>query len=155
MQIKVFDMTSVNNEATIEHINSFIRGHKVLDIDRQFYTTSDSVGHWSIFITYIDLPNNSGASFGQKREKVDYKMVLNENDFARFSRLRVIRKQLAADDAVPAYAVFTDAELAQIAQLSSIDATSVSKISGIGERRMEKYGRLLCTMFQEGQLCDE
>ena len=48
------------------------------------------------------------------KEKVDYKLVLSEADFSLFSRLREIRKQIAIADAVPAYAVFTDEELAGI-----------------------------------------
>lgn len=71
----------------------------------------------------------------EKREKVDYKSVLNEADFDKFSRLRTLRKQLAESDAVPAYAVFTEAEQAQIARLPSIDALSVFKIEAVGEIR--------------------
>lgn len=147
MQIKIFDVSSVSSETDAEQINRFLRGHKILDVDKQFYTTSDSVGHWSLFITYLPGQSETVAYMPEKREKIDYKTVLSEADFAKFTKLRVIRKQLATDDAVPAYAVFTDAELAQIAQLSSIDEQSVMKINGIGERRIEKYGRLLCERF--------
>ena len=120
----------------------------MLDVDRQFYVTSDQVGHWSIAVTY--LPSHNSIVVGERREKIDYKEVLSVDDFDRFTKLRSIRKQLANSDAVPAYAVFTDAELAQIAQLSNIDTTSIAKISGIGERRIEKYGRALCEMLAEG-----
>lgn len=147
MQIKIFDISSISSESTQEQINRFIRGHKVLDIDKHFYTTSDNVGHWSLFVTYLPMPGDMTAIMSEKREKVDYKAVLSEADFEKFSRLRAIRKQLASDDAVPAYAVFTDAELSQIAQLSSIEEKTVFKISGIGEKRIEKYGRVLCERF--------
>lgn len=147
MQIKIFDISSVSSDGDIEQINRFLRGQKVLDIDKHFYTTSDNVGHWSVFVTYLPMPGAHNAVPLEKREKVDYKTVLNETDFEKFTRLRVIRKQLASDDAVPAYAVFTDAELAQIAQLSSIETKTVMKINGIGEKRIEKYGRLLCERF--------
>lgn len=147
MQIKIFDISSVNSEVNMEQMNRFIRGHKVLDIDKQFYTTSDNVGHWSVFITYLPVQGSETPAYAEKREKVDYKTVLSEEDFAKFTKLRMIRKQLAADDAVPAYAVFTDAELAQIAQLSSIEEKTVSRINGIGEKRIEKYGSLLCVKF--------
>ena len=149
MQLKIFDITSVGSEDSIEAINKFLRANKVLDIDRQFYYSSDKVGHWSLLITY--LPQQSAASFPafEKREKVDYKTVLNEVDFDKFSKLRAIRKQLAESDAVPAYAVFTDAELAQIAQLPSIDAMSVLKIQGIGEKRLEKYGKLISDRYND------
>lgn len=147
MQIKIFDISSISSENTQEQINRFLRGHKVLDIDKQFYTTSDNVGHWSLFITYLPTAGDVNPVMQEKREKIDYKTVLTEADFEKFTKLRALRKQLAADDAVPAYAVFTDAELSQIAQLSSIEEKTVMKINGIGEKRIEKYGRLLCERF--------
>lgn len=149
MQIKIFDISSRGSEDAQEQINKFMRQQKVLDVDRQFYVSSDNIGHWSVFVTYLPMsqqPTSQGNT-GERREKIDYKAILSEADFVKFTKLRAIRKQLAADDAVPAYAVFTDAELAQLAQLPQLDALSMSKISGIGEKRVEKYGRLLCDLF--------
>lgn len=150
MQIKIFDISSRGSDDAQEQINKFMRQQKVLDVDRQFYVSSDNIGHWSVFVTYLPMsqqPSSQGNT-GERREKIDYKAVLSEADFEKFTKLRAIRKQLAADDAVPAYAVFTDAELAQLAQLPHLDALSMSKINGIGEKRIEKYGRLLCALFE-------
>ncbi|MBQ4632407.1 MAG: HRDC domain-containing protein [Prevotella sp.] len=147
MQIKIFDLSSRGSEQQQEELNKFLRGHKVLDIDRQFYVSSGNVGHWSIAVTYLPATVVSGQQ--DRREKVDYRELLSPQDFERFAKLRAIRKKLAADDAVPAYAVFTDAELAQIAKMGNVDATLVARISGIGEKRMEKYGKILCEMFNE------
>ena len=59
MQVKIFDISSRGGEESIEQMNKFIRGHKVLDIDRQFYVSSDNAGHWSVFVTYL---SQSGTS---------------------------------------------------------------------------------------------
>ena len=48
------------------------------------------------------------------------RFVLDGRTFEVFSKLRVFRKQIAERDAVPAYAVYTDAELAEIAKLERI-----------------------------------
>lgn len=147
MQVKIFDIPAICSEETVEQINKFLRGNRVLDVDRQFYQSSDNVGHWSLLITYLPTQNSYG--FQERREKIDYKNVLDETAFAKFTKLRMIRKQLADNDAVPAYAVFTDAELAQIAQLPSIDATLLTQITGIGEKRVAKYGYLICERYNE------
>jgi ATP-dependent DNA helicase RecQ len=63
-----------------------------------------------------------------------------------FSKLRIYRKQLAENDTVPAYAVFTDAELAEIAKLESITHKNLLTINGIDEKRVEKYGKQICEM---------
>ena len=36
MQIKVFDIISLSDDNEIEIVNKFIRGHKVIDIDKHF-----------------------------------------------------------------------------------------------------------------------
>ncbi|MBR6757392.1 MAG: HRDC domain-containing protein [Bacteroidaceae bacterium] len=143
MEIKIFDISSRGSDEELEKMNKFMRGHKILDIDRQFYTSSDNIGHWSILVTYLPTVNPNV----ERKEKVDYKSVLSEEDFEKFTRLRAIRKQLAADDAVPAYSVFSDSELAQIAQLPQVLIGEIKRISGIGEKRVEKYGKLLCAAY--------
>lgn len=148
MQIKIFDILASASEQEVEVVNKFIRGHRVVDIDKQFYVSSDNVGHWSLCLTYLQVsPSQQQAVQFEKREKIDYKEVLSAEDFEKFARLRVVRKQLAADEAVPAYAVFTDAELAQIAQLPSVDATLMKQITGIGDKRIAKYGNLICEKY--------
>ena len=147
MQIKIFDISSRGCDDELEQINKFMRGHKILDVDRQFYTSTDNIGHWSILVTYLPAVTPTI----ERQAKVDYKSVLSEADFEKFTRLRAIRKQLAIDDAVPAYSVFTDAELAQIAQLSDIAVEYVKRISGIGDKRIEKYGKILCSMYNNEQ----
>lgn len=91
MQLKVFDITSVGSEETMETVNKFLRANKILDIDRQFYYSSDKVGHWSLLVTYLPQANVPASGPFEKREKVDYKSVLNEADFDKFSRLRALR----------------------------------------------------------------
>ncbi len=147
MNIKIFDIPAICPDDIVEQVNKFMRGHKVLDVDRQFYLSSDNIGHWSLLVTY--LPMQVPNVLPERREKVDYKAALDETSFAKFTKLRMIRKQLADNDAVPAYAVFTDAELALIAQLPSIDATLLAQITGIGEKRIVKYGNLICDRYNE------
>lgn len=150
MQIKIFDILASASEQDVDVVNKFIRGHKVVDIDKQFYVSSDNVAHWSLCLTYINsTPLQQQTAQFEKREKIDYKEVLSPEDFEKFAKLRWIRKQLAANDAIPAYAVFTDAELAQIAQLPSIDATLMKQITGIGDKRIAKYGNILCQIYNE------
>ena len=150
MQIKIFEILASAPEQDIEVVNKFIRGHKVVDIDKQFYVASDNVGRWSICLTYLSnyTSQQQNGQF-EKRDKIDYKEVLNTEDFEKFAKLRAIRKQLAVEDSVPAYAIFTDAELAQIAQLPSVDSTLLKRISGIGDKRIMKYGNLICERYKD------
>ena len=75
------------------------------------------------------------------KTKVDYREVLDEATFKIFSKLREIRKKIATDEGLPAYAIFTDEELSNIAKLEEIAASKIQTIKGIGEKKVEKYAQ--------------
>ncbi|MBR4155713.1 MAG: HRDC domain-containing protein [Bacteroidales bacterium] len=143
MQIKLFTIPCSESNELNEEMNRFLRGNKIVNIEKQFYVLN-SDAYWSFCVAY--LPNQN-MPIQERKEKVDYKEILDENSFARFTQLRSIRKVLAEKDAIPAYAVFTDAELSLISQLDEVNENNVRKIQGIGEKRMEKYGNIICEMF--------
>lgn len=78
--------------------------------------------------------------FQPGKNKIDYKEVLDEPTFRRFEKLRKIRKQISAEDAVPAYAVFTDEELSGLAKLECVNLENFTSVNGIGQKKMERYG---------------
>lgn len=132
----------------MEEMNKFLRGNKVVDISKSF-VQQGNVAYWSFCVTYLVGVPSKVQQPGERKEKVDYKQILSEAEFVRFALLRTLRKQLAENDAVPAFAVFTDAELAEMAKMSELSAKNLLKINGLGEKRVEKYGEPLCRMFTE------
>jgi superfamily II DNA helicase RecQ len=123
-------------------MNGFLQSHKVLKVEQHFYPTSSGAA-WCFCVSYIP----SLAQVPAIQRKTDYKEILSEAEFNIFSRLRSIRKEISAKDSVPAYAVFTDAELADMSRLEAISIVNVKKIPGIAEKRMEKYGNQLIEKY--------
>jgi ATP-dependent DNA helicase RecQ len=60
---------------------------------------------------------------------------------AVFQRLRTWRAATAKEEGVPAYVVFHDATLRQIAVERPATLAAVGSISGIGENKLRKYGQ--------------
>jgi ATP-dependent DNA helicase RecQ len=58
-----------------------------------------------------------------------------------FERLRAWRATTAKDQGVPAYVVFHDATLRQIATDSPSTLDALGRISGVGENKLAKYGQ--------------
>jgi ATP-dependent DNA helicase RecQ len=58
----------------------------------------------------------------------------------RFERLRALRKRIADDEGVPAYIVFSDAVLRQMAVHVPTTPASLLAISGVGPVKLERYG---------------
>lgn len=57
-----------------------------------------------------------------------------------FARLRALRKTLAEQEGVPAYALFTNEQLAGMVQRRVRTVGDLREIDGVGEARVEKYG---------------
>jgi len=63
-------------------------------------------------------------------------------DEALFEKLRGLRKQLADERGVPPYIVFSDVSLRQMARFYPADERELSRISGVGDRKLREFGAL-------------
>ena len=77
----------------------------------------------------------------RKREGLDY------ND-ALFQELRTLRKQLADEQQVPPFVVFSDATLAEMAAYQPVDADSFSRLNGVGKHKLGRYGTQFLQVIQ-------
>jgi len=57
------------------------------------------------------------------------------------SRLIALRRRLAAEAGVPAYVVFADKTLKEMEEKRPKDLMALSRISGVGSVKLEKYGK--------------
>ncbi len=144
MQIKIFIIPIYGGEEELSEMNKFLRTQRISEVNKTFVAES-GILCWSFCVTY--LPKSVETE--EKKGKIDYKNVLDEQTFARFSEMRNIRKELSNRDAIPSYAVFTDAELAEIAKLDVPNLQSIKNIPGIGQKKVEKYGRYFCENTDE------
>jgi superfamily II DNA helicase RecQ len=136
MQIKIYTIPIVGGESLTEDMNVFLRSKKILQTEMQLITDANRA-YWSFCIRYIEDVTISD----KEKPKVDYRLVLDEPSFNRFSKMREIRKKIAVDEAIPAYAIFNDEELAGIAKLEDRALTKMKTVKGIGEKKVEKYGQ--------------
>jgi ATP-dependent DNA helicase RecQ len=70
-------------------------------------------------------------------------------DKAIFDKLREVRKSLAARDGVPAYIVFGDRTLAQMAAELPETKEAMLKIGGVGEKKYERYAEAFIEAIKE------
>ena len=61
-------------------------------------------------------------------------------DEALFERLRQLRKQMADQQGVPPYIIFSDVSLRQMARQYPEDEREFARISGVGERKLQEFG---------------
>jgi superfamily II DNA helicase RecQ len=152
MRFRFFVVPVQGGEDAAQELNQFLAGHRILAIDRQF-VAEGSNSAWAICVSF----DESGAggtprSATGKRGKVDFKDVLSAPEFAVFARLRALRKERADAEGLPAYALFTNDQLAEMVQRRVTSAAALRDIAGIGEARVEKYGEAFLTILNEANL---
>ena len=79
----------------------------------------------------------AGAGAGQARPEA---AELSPEDAAMFEKLRAWRGATAKEQGVPAYVVFHDASLRQIAAARPATLAEMAEINGVGEAKLAKYG---------------
>jgi superfamily II DNA helicase RecQ len=146
MQIRIFNIALTDDGEVLGEMNRFLASNKVLEMEQRFYQNEHG-SYWSFCVRYLMI-NPSNFQQQTIKQKVDYKELLDENVFTIFSKLRECRKIIAANDAVPAYAVFTDEELAGIARLPEIEVGKLISVKGIGDKKAVKYGHQLIELFK-------
>jgi ATP-dependent DNA helicase RecQ len=66
-----------------------------------------------------------------------------------WERLRAWRAAIAKEHGVPAYVVFHDATLAELASVRPQSGTALGQISGVGQRKLERYGAALLELLRD------
>src|SRR4029453_9459514 len=66
-----------------------------------------------------------------------------------FNRLRALRKRLADEEGVPAYIVFSDAVLRQMAAAAPKSRDGLLALSGVGPVKLERYGDVFLELLRE------
>ncbi|MCY7768179.1 DNA helicase RecQ [Bacillus inaquosorum] len=74
-------------------------------------------------------------------------VAITEND-ELFERLRMVRKEIAAEQGVPPFVVFSDQTLKEMSGKQPANDEELLSIKGVGEQKRAKYGRLFLQEIQ-------
>ena len=75
-----------------------------------------------------------------------------EKDQALLDRLKALRLELAVDQGVPSYMVFSDATLKDMSAKQPISEQTMLKVVGVGEFKLQKYGQAFLKAIREYRL---
>jgi len=146
MAVKFFTVPIFRTSSVSDELDRFLTTHEIDSIDQQVVQSGrDSA--WTFCMHY---QNNTATKTATNRVgKIDYREVLEENQFAVYARLRDLRKQLAAQEGVPPYAVFKNEQLAAMVRGCVTTLAAMSEIPGVGTGRVEKYGDAFLNIMRE------
>jgi superfamily II DNA helicase RecQ len=98
----------------------------------------------------LSAAKSAGEKNRLKKSKIDYKQVLSPEDFALFAQLREWRKGEAAEIGVPVYTIFTNEQLAKIAEQKIHTKAGLQEIEGVGEARVKRYAEAVIGIVEQG-----
>ena len=81
---------------------------------------------------------SKSSSKGRKRRSGT---VVEQTNQPLFERLRRLRKTLADENGVPPYVIFHDKTLHEMAAVQPLELEHMSELSGIGEKKLERFGK--------------
>jgi len=114
------------------------------------YLESDSELHGGLRLTNRAKPLLKGeeslhlreVSVAQgKRQRGANRSVIERTNQPLFERLRRLRKELADELGVPPYVIFHDKTLHEMSAIQPLELEQMGEISGIGEKKLDKFGK--------------
>lgn len=84
-----------------------------------------------------DLRPQQSSSGRSRMRKSD---LLNSKGLELFEKLRALRTEIARQESVPPYIVFSDRTLVDMCIKAPLDKNEMMKVTGVGENKYERYG---------------
>jgi superfamily II DNA helicase RecQ len=147
MRYRLFACSIPPDPGVEADLNGFLASHRILNVTHHVVCKPD-IACLLFVVAYLEGEAGSGKGRGEA-DRVDYREKLSEADFEVFRRLRELRKQMADEEKVPVYNVFTNAQLAQIAERRVQTRAALEGVEGVGQARLEKYGERLLALCNE------
>ncbi|YCO03723.1 ATP-dependent DNA helicase RecQ [Vibrio sp. VNB-15] len=93
----------------------------------------------------LAVPRLDTAARAAKSDKLTSKNY----DKKLFAKLRKLRKSIADEDGLPPYVVFSDATLIDMAEILPTSYGEMLAVSGVGQRKLDKYADPFLDLIQE------
>jgi ATP-dependent DNA helicase RecQ len=124
------------------------------------YVESDVDLHGGLKLTQLAKPLLSGAKTlmlrkveprGKKSSLKTARVAPEVKDQPLFNALRALRKSIADEDSIPPYVIFHDKTLAEMVSVQPSSLSEMARISGVGEKKLDKYGAEFLGIIRDHQ----
>jgi len=91
------------------------------------------------------------APDGKEPKKKSEKILDMQGDINEglLDKLKKLRKEIATNESVPAYVVFSDASLQDMCRKKPLSLVQFSGVNGVGSVKLEKYGEIFTCLIRK------
>jgi superfamily II DNA helicase RecQ len=151
MSMTFFWIPARHGQAAQDDLNRALRTLRVVGVDKHFCPSPSDPG-WAVCIEHVETAAGSSAAGAVGGKAIDYREVLDPATFKVFAALRNLRKEIAAAEVVPIYAVMTNEQLAAIARQRCKTLEQLKAVEGVGEARARKYGPRFLEVLRQSEV---
>ncbi len=150
IQYKFFIIPVGDISESEAELNRFLRSVRVINIQREFIPLEEN-SYWTLSVEYLMDADRKDPKEGpaKGRRRIDYRKVLSPEDFAIYAKLREWRNGRANDQGIPIYAIFTNEQLAKIAEKRVATLAEIRELDGVGDSRVKNYGTTVLEILAE------
>ncbi len=138
MKIKIFTFRFSERSGGFddETLQKYISDKEVIESTNHFFV-HDKIPYLTVLISYRDLSNGERQ---KGRRYYDYRTDLDEREVGVYNALREWRTIRAGQEGIPPYLIVNNKQVAEMVKLNVRSTTELSKVNGIGEAKIKRYG---------------
>ena len=144
-QYASFFISPFGESSVTAELNQFLKSHRIINVEKKLTDGERGTG-WLFLVEYGSDEKNSTSA---PSPRVDYREVLSETEFALFDKLRNLRKEIAENQGIPVYAVFTNEQLAGMVKKCPKNEKEMRSIAGVGQGRVKQFGERFMRFFAD------
>ncbi len=152
---KYYGLWSSEGETYLKHVMNklVIDGYLYLTNDKYSIVKIDRSAKHLLEGTskvIMKLPKDGLTDSGESSNKAKRKSeVLTSKGLGLFDRLRQLRTNLAREEGVPPYIIFSDKTLTDMCRKQPFSKQEMLKVTGVGEHKFDKYGQSFLEAIRE------
>ena len=134
-----FFISPFSEPSASAELNNFLKSHRIINVEKRLIDGERGTG-WVFLVEYTDV---EGGKFAYTMSsKVDWRDVLNPSQFAVYDFFRKKRKEIGDKTKIPLYGIFSNEQLAFMAQNPLKNKDEFIKIKGINESKFKQWGEV-------------
>ena len=130
--------------------SGILRSFRSYDVTKRRQTYADHLAHTSTGrqhgITDEDKQPEKTAKTKKKAKSVE---TLTSSGYKLFERLKKLRLEIAREESMPPYIIFSDKTLIDMAAKMPASKPEMLDVSGVGENKFAKYGERFLEVIEE------
>lgn len=143
-EVSTHGILSDRDRTLLRHVIDQLLGQAFLARDPDHRSLKITKKGWELLrgetIPSLVEPVDTGTDKQSKEASEVQDSLLDEEDRALFDQLRELRSDLADENDVPAYVIFTDRTLREMALTRPDAKYPLKQVHGVGDKKAKKYG---------------